>query len=161
VFENLPADGKVHLLVGRSQVLRTKGPFKRVSLTQPDVVVDNEVDPTNILLTAKKAGATQLIVWDEKDHSQVVDVVVDVDLAALTEQVKRNFPNADVQLSAANGTLVARGRVGNLAVAEQITELLGRVREGAELHGAGRRAAGDAPGPVRRGVPVGHRPPWA
>ncbi|MDB5294414.1 MAG: flp pilus assembly protein secretin, partial [Phycisphaerales bacterium] len=124
LFENLPADGRLHLLVGRSQVLKTKDAYKRVSLTQPDVAIDNEVDPTNILLTAKKPGATQLIVWDDKDKSQVVDVIVEVDLAALAEQVKKTFPSADVQLSSANGSLVARGRVGTLQTAEQIVELL-------------------------------------
>lgn len=125
LFENVPANGQIKMLVGRSQVLKTKAPFKRVSLTQPEVVGDNLVDPTSILLTAKKAGVSQLIVWDDKDHSQVLDIVVDVDLKMLAELVKTNFPTATVELSAVNGTLVARGRVPNLQTAEQIAEMLG------------------------------------
>lgn len=124
LFQNKPADGPVKMLVGKSLVLRTRAPFKRMSLTQPEVVGDNLVDPTSILLTAKKPGVSQLIVWDDKDQSEVLDIVVDVDLKMLTELVKTNFPTANVELSAVNGTLVARGRVPNLQTAEQITEML-------------------------------------
>ncbi|QOV89269.1 type II and III secretion system protein family protein [Humisphaera borealis] len=125
LFENVSGSGPVKMLVGRSMVLKTKAPFKRMSLTQPEVVGDNLVDPTSILLTAKKAGVSQLIVWDDKDRSEVLDIVVDVDLKLLSELVKTHFPTATVELSAVNGTLVARGRVPNLQTAEQITEMLG------------------------------------
>jgi pilus assembly protein CpaC len=124
LIENIPADGRINLLVGRHVVIKTRTPYTRVSLTQPDVASDNLVDPTSILLTAKKAGSAQLIVWDDKDQSQVVDLLVDVDLNALTEMIKKAFPTSDVTLSNANGTLVARGRVPSLQTAEQIVELL-------------------------------------
>jgi pilus assembly protein CpaC len=124
IIENVPEDGRVHLLVGRSFVVKTRTPYKRVSLTQPDVAGDNEVDPTSILLTAKKPGAAQLIVWDDKDKTQVLDVVVEVDMVALAEMVKKSFPTADATISNANGSIVVRGRVPNVQVGEQITELL-------------------------------------
>ncbi|HEX8912015.1 MAG TPA: type II and III secretion system protein family protein, partial [Humisphaera sp.] len=124
LIENAPADGRVSLLVGRHVLLRTRTPYKRISVTQPDVVADNLVDPSSIMLTAKRAGATQLIVWDDKDRSQVLDVLVDVDLNALTEMVKKGFPNSDVQLANANGTIVVRGKVPSLQQAEQVVELL-------------------------------------
>ena len=126
LFENLPADGRVHLLVGRSMLLKTRTPFKRVSLTQPEVASDNEVDPSSILLTAKRAGSAQLIVWDDKDASQVVDVQVDVDLVALSETVNKSFPTSKVQLSSANGTLVIHGRVPSLQISEQVRATMGR-----------------------------------
>lgn len=138
IIDNVPEDGRVHLLVGRSFVVKTRTPYKRVSLTQPEVAGDNEVDPTSILLTAKKAGASQLIVWDDKDKSQVLDVLVDVDLVALTELVKKSFPNATVALSSANGSLVAKGRVPSTQVADQVVELLsayGKVLNFLELAG--------------------------
>jgi len=124
MFETAPKDGQIKLLIGRSTVLRTRTPYKRVSVTQPEVVGDNLVDPTTILLTAKKTGSSQLIVWDDKDQSEVIDIVVDVDLKMLSELVKTNFPAAVVELSAVNGTLVVKGRVQNLQTAEQITEML-------------------------------------
>src|SRR5687768_4281495 len=55
----------VTLFPNRSAVLSTNRPYKRVSIAQPEVADVNPVGPTNLLVTAKKAGATQLIVWDE------------------------------------------------------------------------------------------------
>jgi pilus assembly protein CpaC len=124
ILENIPADGRINLLVGKAIMLKSRVPFTRVAFSQPDVARDNLL-PDGVLLTALKAGSTQLIVWDKDNRTQLVDVVVDVDLNMLTELVKKNFPATDVQLSSANGSLVARGRVPSLATADQIVQLLG------------------------------------
>ena len=59
-------------------------------------------------MTAKKPGTTQLIVWDDADRSQVVDLAVQVDLAALQEQFKQQFPGSKIEVSMANGQVVLR-----------------------------------------------------
>ena len=124
-LDALGPDRKVQLLVGRSLVLKTSARIKNVSFSQPDIAADNELDPTTVLLSARKAGITQLVLWDEKDRTQIVDVVVDADLNVLGDQLKKTFPGASIELSNANGTIVLRGRVPNLTVAEQATALVG------------------------------------
>lgn len=124
--EGLSADGKLHLLVGRSVVLKTRGPYKRVAVTHPDILGDNEVDATGIFITGKKAGKTQIILWDDRDHAQVVDVVIDYDLPGLRAQLKNEFPDADIEPVSANDAIMLKGRVPSLQVAEQVTDMVGR-----------------------------------
>ena len=83
----------------------------------------NPIGPNNILVTAKKPGTTQLIVWDDADRSQVVDLAVQVDLAALQEQFKQQFPGSKIDVSMANGQVVLRGQAPNLTAAEQAVQL--------------------------------------
>lgn len=120
ITEGLCADGKLLLTTGKSAVLTTRYPYKRVSVGNPDVADVNPIAPTNVLVTAKAAGTTQLIVWDEADRSQVVDVMVEFDLAALQSKFDTLFPGHGVQVSNANGTLVLRGHVPSADIAQQM-----------------------------------------
>src|SRR3954464_11402392 len=116
-------DGKVALVMNKSTVLATRTAYKRVSVGAPDVADVNPIGPNNILVTAKKPGTTQLIVWDDADRSQVVDLAVQVDLAALQEQFKQQFPSSKIDVSMANGQVVLRGQAPNLVAAEQAVQL--------------------------------------
>jgi pilus assembly protein CpaC len=116
-------DGAVNLLTNRSTVIKTRVPYKNVSIAQPDVADVNLVGPQDILVTAKKPGNTQLVIWDDEDRSQVVDVVVSFDIQALQEQVREVFPDSKIEVVNLNGSIALRGRVPNVQVAEQATEL--------------------------------------
>jgi len=124
-IEGLPPDGKLHLLVGRSVVLKTRTPYKRVSVSNPDVLADNEVDATGILVRGNTAGKTQIILWDDHDHNHAVDVVVDYDLPGIRALLKQEFPEADIVPSGANDAIVLKGRVPTLVLAEQATDMVG------------------------------------
>ena len=116
-------DGKLPLIMNKSAILSTRAAYKRVSVGSPDIADVNTIGPTNILVTAKKPGTTQLIIWDDAERSQVVDLAVGIDLPALQEQFKQQFPGSKIDLSMANGQLVLRGRVPSLIVAEQAVQL--------------------------------------
>lgn len=109
----------IALAVGKTSVLNTDAPFKRVSVAQPDIADVNAIGPKTLLVTAKKAGATQVIVWDDAERSQVLDIVVSMDLAQLQDQLKRVFPEAKLTAESANGAIVLRGRVPSAVMAEQ------------------------------------------
>src|SRR5262249_36922595 len=98
-------------------------PYKRVSLGTAEVADINTIGPQSILLTAKKAGTTQLIIWDDDDRSQVIDVLVLLDLAALQDQIKNMFPGSNIEVSSVNGAVALRGRVPDLRVADQIEKI--------------------------------------
>jgi hypothetical protein len=66
----------IKLLVNKSRVVTTSRPYRRISVGQPDIIEANAIGPTKILVTAKKPGSTQLIIWDEHDESQMIDVLV-------------------------------------------------------------------------------------
>ena len=69
--EGLEADGKLHLLVGRSAVLTTRTPYKRVLISNPEVLSDIETTATGILLRGNNPGKTQMAVWDDNDRASL------------------------------------------------------------------------------------------
>jgi pilus assembly protein CpaC len=118
-----PSGGKITLSANQSRLIKLSGPVRTIDVTQPDAVMAKVVSPTDVMLTGKKPGTSQLVLWDDAGRSQSVDVVVTADLAALTEEIKKALPDADVQLSVANGAVVLRGRVPDVQTAEQVAQI--------------------------------------
>jgi pilus assembly protein CpaC len=116
-------DGKLCLVANKSLIVNTRAPYKRVSIAAPDVADINPIGPTNVLVTAKKAGTTQMIVWDDGERSQVIDVAVAVDIDTLRDQLKKMFPTAKIEATMAQGQVVLRGRVPSTTIAEQAVQL--------------------------------------
>jgi pilus assembly protein CpaC len=113
------ADGTLRLTVNKSTVLTTTQPYRRVNLAQPDIADLNLIGPSTILVTAKKPGATQLILWDDENHSQVINVSVGFDIDELQGQLKQMFPGSKIEATSVNGAIALRGRVPSLEIAEQ------------------------------------------
>lgn len=116
-------NGALKMVMNKSTVLVTRAPYRRVSVGAPDVADVNPIGPNNILVTARKPGATQLVVWDDADRSQVLDVAVNVDLNALREQFKQMFPGAKIEVSTAQNAVVLRGQVASAVIAEQAAQI--------------------------------------
>src|SRR4029079_14955876 len=111
------------LLVNKSRVVTTSRNYRRISVGQPDIFEANAIGPTKILVTAKKAGSTQLIIWDEGDNSQMVDVLVQSDRRALRELYPTLFPSAKIDVVNNEGTIALTGNVPNLETAEKAATL--------------------------------------
>jgi pilus assembly protein CpaC len=119
VHQGTDNQGAVRIMLNKSQVLQTKVPYKRLSVAQPEIADVNPLGPTTILVTGKKVGSTQVIVWDDQDRSQVMDVLVGFDLADLQDQLKKSFPAARIEAATTGNNVLLKGRVPNLQVAEQ------------------------------------------
>src|SRR2546421_350181 len=111
--------GGIRMLVNKSVTLTTSRPYKRISVGQPDIAEVNGIGPTRILVTGKKAGATQIIVWDEDDNSQMIDVLVQANLLALRQLYDRLMPNSKIDVIDNDGTIALTGSVPNLVAADQ------------------------------------------
>jgi pilus assembly protein CpaC len=117
-------DGKLSLLMNKSTVLSTRSAYKRVSVGAPDVADINAIGPNSLLVTAKKPGTTQLIVWDDDDRSQVVDLAVQADVGTLQDQLKQMFPGSKIDVTVVGGgQIVLKGRVSSVLEAEQAVQL--------------------------------------
>src|ERR1700719_2601801 len=73
----------VHVLVGKSVVINVQAPLTRVLSSNPAVVETMATTPTQVVVEGKAAGNSSLILWDATGASQMLDVVVDVDVSAL------------------------------------------------------------------------------
>jgi pilus assembly protein CpaC len=123
VSSGLTSEGSIKLITGHSLVLTTRTALKRVNVGQPDVADVTVMAPTSVLVTAKKSGSTQLILWDDQDESQVIDVAVDLDLTAVDRAIKEAFPGVSISATALNDAISLRGNVPSAEVAEQIVEI--------------------------------------
>lgn len=123
IVETGASDGAIRLTANRSTVIKTRVPYKNVSVAQPDIADVNLVGPRDILVTGKKPGSTQLVVWDDEDRSQVLEVSVAIDLATLQDHMTRMFRDSRIEVTGLNGAVALRGRVPNLQVAEQAGEV--------------------------------------
>lgn len=123
VADGVDANGQVNLLMNKSVVITTTKPYSRVNVAQPDVADVNAVGGSSILVTAKKPGTTQLIIWDENDNTQVADIVVMLDVNSLQGEMTKMFPSEKIEVSGINGSIALRGKVKDLQTAEQAVQI--------------------------------------
>ncbi len=125
VTTGLNPAGGLTIDVNRTSELKANVPVKRISVAQPEIA-DIQVFTDNlILVTAKKAGNTQVLIWDQNNQSQSIDVNVEIPLDALKDLITKLAPGSNVEISIANGTIVLRGQAPNLTVAKQIGDVAG------------------------------------
>ena len=67
---------QIELLVGRSTVLTTDRPIRRVSLSTPDIADALVTSPQEVLIHGKTPGTISLLVWSDTGRISSHDVVV-------------------------------------------------------------------------------------
>jgi pilus assembly protein CpaC len=121
-----PAEGEtVHVLVGKSVILNVENPLTRVLSSNPTVVETMAASPTQIVVEGKAAGASSLILWDSNGHSQVLDVVTDLDIAGLRNAIQKAYPREHLEVEADGGRLILTGTASNSRIVEEITKMAG------------------------------------
>ena len=111
VAKGLDSNGSIALTLGQNRQITTSVPYKTVDVTDPEVVSAKLLGQTEILLTARRAGSAQLMLWDDAGRSVTADIVVDPDLRTIRAELARDLPDLKIQVSSANGALVLTGRV--------------------------------------------------
>jgi pilus assembly protein CpaC len=94
---------KLELTVGKSKVLDLPMAIKRASLANPDVADTVVLSPTQIYLTGKTTGVTNLTLWHENGKMMgMYDVVIAPDLSRLKENLHKTLPDEKGILVAAS-----------------------------------------------------------
>jgi pilus assembly protein CpaC len=114
----------LHLLVGRSLVISSPTPIKRVSIADPNIAEAVVVSPYQLLLNGKAPGGVSLLVWDEMDQSQSFEVSVDIDVLSLNEKIHEVFPAEAVQLETSKDVVMLSGKISSVLVAAQILDIV-------------------------------------
>jgi len=119
-------DGQVlHILVGKSVLVNVEAPITRVLSSNPGVIGTLATSPTQVVVEGKTAGSSSLIVWDNTGRSQMLDVVVDVDITGLRSAIEHSYPNQHVEVEASGGRLVLTGSVSTPQVIDELTKIAG------------------------------------
>src|SRR5262245_34954679 len=113
---------RLDVTIGKSQIIDLKEPFTRLSVTNPNIADVFAVTPNQILLNGKAAGVTALVVF-YPDKTLFFDVVVQSDLALLTERLRQIAPRDDIQVQAAQDAIIVRGTVSSENLIPGATEI--------------------------------------
>jgi pilus assembly protein CpaC len=114
----------LHLLVGRSLVITSPSPIKRVSIADPSIAEAVVISPYQVLLNGKAPGGVSLLIWDETDQSQTFEVSVDIDILSLNEKIHEVFPTEPVQLETSKDIVMLSGKISSVLVAAQILDIV-------------------------------------
>jgi pilus assembly protein CpaC len=82
-----------------------------VSVTDPEIADALVVTATQVLVHGRSPGEVSLLIWDEFERSRSFDLRVDVDITAAAEEMKRIFPDEQIDVSASRSAIVLSGHV--------------------------------------------------
>ncbi len=113
----------VHIQVGRSIILNTQSRLRRIVVSSPDVLDTSIISPTQVVVTAKSAGSSSLVMWDESSSARIVDVYSDVDVSGLRQDIRSAYPDEAVEVEPEEGRVVVTGRASSKAVQDDILRI--------------------------------------
>ena len=120
-----PETQTLHVLVGKSVLINLETRVRRVMVSNPLVIDATATSPTQLVVTAKTAGTSSLILWDQAGQSKMLDVLVDVDISTLRDAVQQAYPGEPVQVQAEEGRVLISGTVSDPRVSEDLVKMAG------------------------------------
>jgi pilus assembly protein CpaC len=120
-----PEAQSVHIQVGRSIVLNTQSRLRRIVVSNPNVLDTATVSTTQVVVTAKVAGTSSLVLWDEGANARILDVYADVDVSGLRDGIRSAYPDEPVQVEAEQGRVLITGKVSGKVVADDVMRMAG------------------------------------
>jgi len=93
--------------------------IRKVNSLAPDIADYVSLSPNELLITGKKSGSTQLIIWDEADHTEILNVEVATQIAMLQKKLQTLFPDSTIKAEDVNGTVTLTGQVHDLETARR------------------------------------------
>ena len=123
--------------VGKSVLVDTAQPIKRVAVGTGDIAEAMAVSPNEIMVTGKAAGETSLIIWDIRGGRQFFNVTVRPsaglagdNLDAVRRELRSELPGQAIRVTYDNNNVFLRGTVKDLTSssrAVQIASTAGKV----------------------------------
>ena len=126
----LAAAGKadeISMVVGKAVILDHPDDITRVSISDPAVADAVAVSTREVLLNAKSAGITTLIVWSKTGDRNLFTLNVSPNLQQVEQQIKSMFPGEDIRVLVAPGTVSLIGKVSTPDIAEKAAALVASV----------------------------------
>jgi pilus assembly protein CpaC len=112
------ANDVLHLTVGRSAVLTSAVPLRRVYIGNPAVLASYCTGTAEIVLTAKTAGVSSMVLWDEAGSHRLYTVSADLDSDALRGSFDAAFPGSSIHVETGEGKIFLTGSVASDAASD-------------------------------------------
>jgi pilus assembly protein CpaC len=109
--------------VGRSLVLDSPQPLRRVAVTDPAIASATVVSPRQVVIHGLKPGTVTLLLWDEAENARSFDLTVERDLEPLRWAIRQALPQESIDVTESGGAIVLSGQASSKAVGDQATAL--------------------------------------
>ena len=115
---------KLSLVSGKSIVLRSAIPVKRVSIANPEIADLILISPKEIYITGKTAGTTNLTFWQNKEIVAIFDLNVEYDVAVLKQKMYQILPmEKDLRVISTNDSITLAGKISTTTKLSQALAL--------------------------------------
>jgi len=117
---------KLHMVVGKSILVKTDERVKRVSIAAPEIADFVLLSPNEVYLTGKAAGTTNLTLWQNQKVRSIYDLVVAYDVAGLKQKLNDLLPGEkDIRAIGTHDSITLTGTVSSTANLSQVLALAG------------------------------------
>jgi len=113
----------LHIPVGHSLILKGVGALKRVYIGNPAVLQSFTAGPSEIVLTAKTTGVSDLVLWDTVGQSRIYTVEADVDSGDLRRSLQEAYPSSKFSVDGREGRMYLSGTVATQDIADGMFKL--------------------------------------
>jgi len=115
----------LHLVVGRSLFVDLPEKLRRVYVSNPAVLDAMTSSPVEVVITARSAGTSSLVLWTTAGETKMFTVLADVDIAGLREALAEALPGNRVEVGAQQSRVHLSGVVDSDAAADEAGRLAG------------------------------------
>ncbi|HEY1599417.1 MAG TPA: pilus assembly protein N-terminal domain-containing protein, partial [Pirellulales bacterium] len=102
---------RLEMVINSSRILTMDKKVPQVQAANPDVVELTPLSATQVQLLAKKAGVTQVNLWDEDQKIHTIDVIVFPDARELAMLLQSQFPTTSLKVVPTANSVIVSGHV--------------------------------------------------
>lgn len=115
---------RVSLTVGKSIIVQSPEPVKRLSLAAPEIADAVILTSHQIYVTGKAPGTTNLTLWVDNKVSAIIDLEVSSDVSRIKESIYRIFPEErDIKVSTNHHDITLSGTVSSSSNLSQVVAI--------------------------------------
>jgi pilus assembly protein CpaC len=119
----LAAPPEAQLDAGQNRLLVLSEQIGRVAVADPQVADLKVITPTQVLLTARGAGSTDLTLWNRDNQPLVIALQVTRNVDGLRKLLGELFPKEKLSVAATGELVVLTGEVSGLRTPERVAEV--------------------------------------
>ncbi|MDL1983395.1 MAG: type II and III secretion system protein family protein [Deltaproteobacteria bacterium] len=124
VLPEIEKPKKLQVVVGKSIILKSPTPVKRVSIADPEIAAFILLSPKEIYITGKASGITNLTLWQNKKISVIYDLEVDYDISRLKQKFHEVLPlEKEIRVIATHDSITLSGTISSAANLSQAMAL--------------------------------------
>jgi len=127
---------RLMVTVGKSLIVDSPLNIQRLSVANGDLIEAVAVGPKEVLINGKAPGETSLVVWQQSGSRLLYDLVVRVSpvrLDAVRQQIARDFPDDDINVTFDNDAVFVRGTVPDVISADRVMAIAGTLGRSVNL----------------------------